>query len=152
MTPSRVDADIVRNKLDAIERSCGVLASIGEVDARRLVADPIVAAAVERLLGRVVDLAVEVNSPVVSARLGRGPAEYRESFDLAVEAGLIDESLADRLEPSVGMRDAIVHEYVRLDLERVATAVPLAVEVFRRFVTTVARNLTDGNDRDSTSR
>ena len=143
MTPPRVDVDVVRNKLDAIEWTCGVLASLGGVDAQRLDTDPIVAAAVERLLGRLVDLAVDINSHVASARLGRAPAEYRESFDLAVEAGLIDDALADRLKPSVGMRNAIVHEYVRLDLERVAAAVPVAIEVYRQFVTAVARGLVD---------
>jgi uncharacterized protein YutE (UPF0331/DUF86 family) len=141
MTPRRIDVDVVRNKLDAIERTCDVLASIGELDADRLAAEPVVAAAVERLLSRLVDLAVEVSSHVASTRLGRSPAEYRESFDLAAEAGLIDAALAARLKPSVGMRNAIVHEYVRLDLDRIAAAVPLAVEIYRGFVTAVAKSL-----------
>jgi uncharacterized protein YutE (UPF0331/DUF86 family) len=145
VTPRRLDADVIRNKLDAIERSCDVLASLGAVDADRLADDPVIAAAVERLLGRLVDLAVDVNTHVVSTRLGRAPAEYRESFDLAVEAGLFDTALAEDLKPSVGMRNVIVHEYVRLDLDRVAAAVPLAVDGYRRFVTVVARHLVDGS-------
>lgn len=143
MTPRRVDVDVVHSKLDAIAETLGVLASIGDVDAHRLIGDPVVAAAVERLLGRLVDLAVDVNTHVASARLRRAPVEYRESFDLAAEAGLIDAALADRLKPSVGMRNAIVHEYVCLDLERVAAAVPSAVDLYRRFVTAVASNLAD---------
>lgn len=145
MTPRQLDADVIRNKLDAIERSCDVLASLGAVDAGRLADDPVIAAAVERLLGRLVDLAVDVNTHVVSARLGRAPAEYRESFDLAVEAGLFDTALAEDLKPSVGMRNVIVHEYVTLDLDRVAAAVPLAVDGYRRFVTVVARHLVEGS-------
>lgn len=132
---------MVRNKLDAIERACEVLASIGEVDAQRLTDDPLVAAAVERLLSRLVELAVDVNSHVASARLGRAPAEYRESFDLAVTAQLIDGEIAERLKPSVGMRNAIVHEYLRLDLVKVAAAVPLAIVGYRDYVTAVAHSL-----------
>ncbi|HSK22156.1 MAG TPA: HepT-like ribonuclease domain-containing protein [Egicoccus sp.] len=143
MTPRRLDVDVIRNKLDAIEQSCGVLASLGTIDSSRLSADPVLAAAVERLLGRLVDLAVDVNSHVASVRLGRAPGEYRESFDLAVAAGVIDGELAEQLKPSVGMRNVIVHEYVSLDLDLVAAAVPLAVDGYRRFVTTVARHLID---------
>ncbi len=143
MTPRSLDVDVVRAKLDAIERSRTVLASIGPLDGGRLEAEPVTAAAVERLLARMVDQAVAVNSHVASGRLRRAPAEYRESFDLAVQAGLIDAALADRLKPSVGMRNAIVHEYVRLDLDRVATAVPLAVDAYGDYVTAVARFLID---------
>ena len=143
MTPRRLDPDVVRNKLDATERTCGVLESLGEVDAPRLHDDPVVAAAVERLLGRLVDLAVEVNSHLAAALLGRAPGEYRESFDLVVDAGILDASLADRLKPSVGMRNVIVHEYVRLDLDRVASAVPEAIVAYRAYVSAVARSLLD---------
>jgi hypothetical protein len=38
------------------------------------------------------------------------------------------------------MRDAIVHEQVRLDLERVAAAVPLTSSLDGRYVTAVARS------------
>jgi uncharacterized protein YutE (UPF0331/DUF86 family) len=60
---------------------------------------------------------------------------------------VIDPALAEQLKPSVGMRNAIVHEYLRLDLERVAAAVPLAVSVYGRYVTAVARSVLTEQDR-----
>ncbi len=104
MKQRRLDADVVRNELDVIERTCGVLESLGDLDAHRLRNDPVVAAAVERLLGRVVELAVDVNSHLAAALLGRAPDEYRESFALAAQAGVYEPAMAERLEPSVGSR------------------------------------------------
>ena len=143
MTPRRLDVDVVRNKLAAIEHTGDVLASMGDIDADRLRDDPVVAAAVERLIGRLVDLAVDVNSHFAVALLGRAPSEYRESFDLMAQAGVIELAMAVRLKPSVGMRNVIVHEYVRLDLARVAAVVPAAIDAYRAYVTAVARFLVD---------
>ncbi len=143
MTPRRLDVDVARNKLAAIEDTCDVLASLGGIDADRLRDDPVVAAAVERLIGRLVDLAVDVNSHLAVALLGRAPSEYRESFDLMAQAGVIELAMAVRLKPSVGMRNVIVHEYVRLDLARVAAVVPEAIDAYRAYVTAVARFLVD---------
>jgi uncharacterized protein YutE (UPF0331/DUF86 family) len=147
MSPRRLDPDVVRNKLAAIEATRDALRGAGPLDATRLAGDPLLSAAIERLLSRLVDLAVDVNSHVASARLGRAPEDYRQSFDLLVEAGVIDPALAEQLKPSVGMRNAIVHEYLRLDLERVAAAVPLAVSVYGRYVTAVARSVLTEQDR-----
>jgi uncharacterized protein YutE (UPF0331/DUF86 family) len=144
VTPRSLDLDVVRVKLDAIERTRTTLGEVGEVDVGRLATDPLTAAGIERLLSRLVDLAVDVNSHVAAARLGRAPSDYRESFELAVEAGLISAELADELKGSVGLRNVIVHEYVALDLDRVATAVPLAIDAYGRYVTSVARALTSG--------
>ena len=142
MTPRRLDSDVIRAKLDAIERSRQTLLDLHTVDATQLAQDPVIAAAVERLLTRLVDLTVDINSHVAAAQLGRAPGEYRESFDLAVAAGLIDATLAEELKPAVGLRNIIIHEYARLDLQRVADAVPRAVDAAGHYVTAVAQYLT----------
>lgn len=115
-----------------------VLESVGDLTAERLADEPLVRAAVERLLSRVVDQAVEINSHIAATRLGHAPGEYRESFQLARDAGAIDAALCDQLMQSVGLRNVIVHGYANLDLDRVARSVPLALEQYRRYVSSVA--------------
>ncbi len=138
MTPSLPDRDVIRNKLHVIDESLGILRTLPDVNARRLGDEPITRAAVERLLSRIVDQAVEINSHVASSRLGRAPGSYRESFQMAREAGAITAELSDELMPSVAMRNIIVHGYVNLDLERVAQSVPLALDQYQRYVSSVA--------------
>lgn len=138
MSPPDLDRGVVHAKLDLIDSALSTLASAGELDADRLRDDALLAAAVERLLSRVVDLAVDVNTHVAVAELGRAPGDYRSSFRAAVEAGALPPALGDRLAPSAGLRDVIVHEYAQLDLDRVAAAVPLALDGYRAYVTAVA--------------
>jgi len=93
---------------------------------------------VERILTQLVELAAAINEHVVGARLQRVATSYRESFELAEECGLLDKQLRDDLLPSIGMRNLLVHEYLEIDLARVAAAVPLALSCYRRYVQQVA--------------
>ena len=138
-----IDADVIRNKLDAISDSLSALSSVGTVDRTSLTDDLLIAAAVERLLSRVVDLAVDINSHLSAAILDRAPGDYRESFDRAHETGAISRTLAAELKPSVGLRNAIVHEYVRLDHGIVAAAVPRALESYADYQRQVAAFVLD---------
>lgn len=122
MTPREFDAGVVQSRLRLIEELLGDLASVGEVTADRLREDRILRHAVERILSQLVELAVSINSHVTSTVLQRAPSDYRASFDLADEAGLINDELRDRLKPSVGLRNVLAHEYVAIDLGLVAAA------------------------------
>ncbi len=70
--------------------------------------------------------------------LGRAPETYGASFTLAAEAGMIEKDLAAALRPSAGMRNVLVHNYVEVDRDRVAAAIPLAVEQYGEYVRQVA--------------
>jgi uncharacterized protein YutE (UPF0331/DUF86 family) len=74
------------------------------------------------------------NSHVVVARLGRAPDSYAESFSLAARTGMLDQSLAEALRPSVGLRNVLVHNYLDVDRGLVAAAVPLALEQYGAYV------------------
>lgn len=151
MTPTQPDRDVIRNRLTVIEGSLDVLATLGDVTADRLRTDPVVAAAVERLLSRVVDQAVEINSHIAAARLGRAPSEYRESFRLLQSAGVLPADLTDELMRSVAMRNVIVHGYIDLDVDLVAAAVPLARDQYRQYVTAIAAFLLSSEPPSATT-
>lgn len=141
--PRSLDADIVRGKLDAMSRACATLQEIGEVDADKLAHDAVVAAAAERLLCRLVELAVDTNAHISAAVLQRAPGDYRESFQLAGDAGALSTELVEQLKPSVGMRNAIVHEYLTVDYGIVAAAMPLAVQKYGEYIREIAGFVAD---------
>ncbi|GAB2733364.1 hypothetical protein GCM10027174_02540 [Salinifilum aidingensis] len=138
MTRNGLDVDVLRSKLDAIDRATTTLQSITPVDASRLRSDPVTAAAVERLTCRLVDLAADVNTHISSVILGRAPENYRDSFDLMEQARVSTAEIVEKIKPSVGMRNAIVHEYIRINYDIVAAAVPLALDTYSEYRKQVA--------------
>jgi uncharacterized protein YutE (UPF0331/DUF86 family) len=141
VTPPEVDWRALHAKVRRMRDLLDQLADVLPVDSARLSAEPLTALAVERILTLLVDLAFACNSHVVVARVGRAPESYADSFALAAEAGMIDTALAAALRPSAGLRNVLVHEYVAVDRERVAEAVPLALDQYGEYVRQVARFL-----------
>jgi uncharacterized protein YutE (UPF0331/DUF86 family) len=138
MTPPALDAGVVATRLRVMRDLLDDLAGLGSVGRDRLEEDRLLRHAVERILTQLVDLAVSVNGHVAAARLGRGPADYRDSFRLAARAGAIDAALADRLRPSVGLRNVLIHEYATVDLDVVARSVEVAHTDYSAFVRQMA--------------
>lgn len=97
----------------------------------------------ERVLTQLVDIAVGVNSHLAAGQLGRAPRDYRESFDMAAEAAAIPLEVARSLRDAAGLRNVLVHEYLEIDLDLVAAAVPRAREGFAGYVRAVAAFLTE---------
>ncbi len=98
------------------------------------------------ILTQLVAVASSVNSHLSAARLGRAAASYRDGFSLAAEAGAIDPGLLPALLAAAGMRNVLVHEYGDIDLDRVAAAIPAAVDTFSAYVRGIARFLIDEVD------
>lgn len=138
MTPRRLDPDSIHEKLAHLKDLLGRLDRLGPMTRERLEADEVERAAAERWLTLIVEAAVSVNLHVAAARLGRVARDYTESFRLAAEAGLIDEDLAATLAPSVATRNHLVHGYLDIDLDLLATAFAKAPEQYGEYVRHVA--------------
>lgn len=141
MTPRRLDPATVTARLRLLHDALDDLAALGDVDTDRLRRDRLARRVVERCLSHLVDTASAINAHLVGAALGHAPRDLAESFDLAVEAGVLPSDLGARLRNSAGMRNVIVHAYQDLDLHRVAAAIPQAQTDFRAYIETVAAYL-----------
>ena len=138
MTPRFLERATVQAKLRLMQEVLDDLALISDVTTQRLQDDRLALRAVERMLTQLVDLAASVNAHVVTAVAGSAPNSYRSSFDDIAKLDVVPHQLAERLKPSVGLRNLLVHEYAAVDLERVVAAVPIAEEQYADYVRCVA--------------
>ncbi|MDO5627711.1 MAG: DUF86 domain-containing protein [Mobilicoccus sp.] len=135
------DPAVLSTRLAVMHDLLVYLDGLGEVTGDRLRSDMGLRLAVERALCQLVDQAVDINAHLAARSLGRAPQTQRESFELAVRGGWLPDDLHDALIGSAGMRNVLVHDYVSVDLDVVAAAVPLAIRHYRTYVTAIARAL-----------
>lgn len=137
MNPPPLRPEVVQRRLREIRRLLGLLTDVTADDLR---SDLRTRLWVERALTQVVELAVNINTHVVTA-LGAAlpPDTYQRSFTAAGEAGLIDPDLARRLAPAAGLRNILVHGYLEVDVDEVARAARDARADFDAYVRQVAR-------------
>lgn len=137
MSPRQLRTALVHSRLDEIRSLLDDLDRLGTVTAEDLAADRFRRHVTERVLSAMVDLAVGVNTHVLSTR-GRVPADAASTFSAMAEAGVLADDLAGDLLGSVGLRNAIVHEYADVNLALVAAAVPMARQRYGEYVRQVA--------------
>lgn len=66
----------------------------------------------------------------------------------ASDVGMLDADLAQRLAPSAGLRNAVVHDYLDIDLGLLAKAVPEALEDYAAFVRQASTWLANDQSED----
>jgi uncharacterized protein YutE (UPF0331/DUF86 family) len=138
MTPPALDPRIVTIRLRLMRDTLTELEKFRGSTTTQLAEEPVRRAAIERFIQATVDLAVDVNGHVAVAELGRSPGSNRESFALVAQSGAIEKEVADRLAPAAGLRNVLVHQYVNIDVARIADAIEPILDGFDEYVRQVA--------------
>ena len=134
-----VDASLVRRKLATIVRNLDDLGGMDGLALDAYRANRLRLKATERLLQEVVEAAADVNVHLLRAAGRPAPPDYYRSFIEAGGAGLLGPPLAERLAPSAGLRNRLVHEYDAIDDVVVLRAVGEARRLFRDYVAAIER-------------
>lgn len=134
MTPPAPDRATVSAHLRTIHETLADLEALRSSDAGTLDTEPLTRAAAERLIQVVVDLAIDINGHLVTSETGAAPHTGHDSFLALAAIGAIGEDLAERLAPSAGLRNILVHRYVDIRTDLVADAIPTVLDGFADYV------------------
>ncbi len=131
---SPIEAEIVRRKLAVMIENLKNLGPIKGMNADEYLQDLYKRKATERLLQELIEAAIDINVHMIVATGHTVPDDYYESFIRAGELKIISLDLAQKLAPSAGLRNRLVHEYDRLDHSMVLKAVNMAEELFPQYI------------------
>ena len=140
-----VDPDIVARRLLALSEALRELDRPAAADARALGSDPVLRAAVERWLQVAVEACIDVAYHLASDEGWPPPESGRAAFTTLAAHGRIDHELAQRLGRAAAMRNVLVHDYVSVDLTRLAAAVRDDLGDLRTFASIAATWIGDSD-------
>lgn len=141
-----VRAELVRRKLAHLSGYLRELQEYAGVTSETYVRPGGPRRAVERLLQLAIETVVDINVHIVTEIEGTPPPDYRASFLGAARCGAISAALADRLAPSAGLRNALVHDYAEIDDLRVHDSISLTLDGFHEFAASVVTWLESYDD------
>lgn len=125
--------------VEVLRQAVATLARYRATVARaRLLDDPDTQNMVLFALYRAIQAAVDLGQHVIAERGLPIPSSYREVFTVLGNAGVVDASLAARLQGWGGLRNVIAHQYGSLDIERVAAALYDELGDLEGFITVMA--------------
>jgi uncharacterized protein YutE (UPF0331/DUF86 family) len=131
---SPLDIDIIRAKIAIILENLKALEPIKEMNRDEYLRDLYKRKATERLLQELIEAAIDINTHMVVDSGHAPPEDYYQSFIRAGELGILSPGLAEKLAPSAGLRNRLVHEYDRIDHSIILKAVTMAEELYPEYV------------------
>jgi uncharacterized protein YutE (UPF0331/DUF86 family) len=129
-------------KLDVIAANLKALGQIAVLTEAEYTGDFFKMKATERLLQELIEAAIDVNTHLIVQTGHAAPDDYYDSFVQVGELGLIPKDLSQKLAPSAGLRNRLVHEYDLLDQPLLLQAVRQATEMYPLYVKEVFKYLT----------
>lgn len=131
---SPIEVEIIRRKLAVIAENLAALKPIETLAKEEYIKDVYKRKATERLLQELIEAAIDINSHMIVQTGNTAPDDYYDSFIKAGELDIISSTIAEKLAPSAGLRNRLVHEYDLLEHSLVLGAVKTAAALYPRYV------------------
>lgn len=131
---SPLDQEMVRRKLSVISENLRALEPIRALTRGAYREDIYKRKATERLLQELIEAAIDINIHILTQQGHGVPDDYYQSFMKAGESKAISMSTAEKLAPSAGLRNRLVHEYDLLDHDQVLAAVKMAEDLYPHYI------------------
>ncbi len=131
---SPVDKEIIRRKVATIIENLEVIEPIKNMKIDEYIEDVYRRKATERLLQELIEAAIDINTHIIVQTGNTAPDDYYESFIKVGKLKIISADLAEKLAPSAGLRNRLVHEYDLLEHSMVLEAVRTAEELYPEYV------------------
>jgi len=136
---SPLDKAIITKKLSVIVEALKALELIRAMSLEDYRLDIYKRKAAERLLQELIEAAIDINTHIITSSGHTPPDDYYESFTRIGELGVIDFQLAEKLAPSTGLRNRLVHEYDDIQDSIVYDSISFAENLYPKYVQAVER-------------
>ncbi len=140
-----IDRELVERKLADIKSALEELRVIAEKGLEAFLSDSYMRYAAKYLLITVVEGAFSVCNHI-AVRKGRIPGSYSECFRELANLGVIDRELGERVSRMAKFRNLLVHQYWRIDDERVFRIIEEDISDLDEFIAEMVKYLEKGGD------
>ncbi len=125
--------EALRERLQKLEEVISRLEQVNRIDRATLRANFRDAWAAERGLQLGAETIFDIGNHILSAHFGATPKDYEDIIVQLAALGVIGDALRNRLKGMGGFRNILVHDYLRIDPDRVADYLSTAPADFSEF-------------------
>ena len=113
-----IDKDFIKRKISLIQDDLVGLSSMAGFSLDEIVKDFMKQAALERLLERIINRAIDINRHIIGEMKNEkisSPKDFRDTFIILAQLGVFSANFAEEISKSVGTRNVLAHEYDKTD-------------------------------------
>lgn len=138
-----LDTIFIQRKIKLIHEDLGRLEKLAKYTFDEIAKDFIKFSAVERFLEKIIMRAIDINQHII-AELGRGDEKikgYKDTFYILSDLGVYDKEFAEKIAPSAGLRNRLVHDYNDTKEEIIFNSVQDAIGQYVKYCDYILRFL-----------
>ncbi len=131
-----INENIIREKIGLIARDLERLKSFANSSLIQAEESHIKYAALKNMIMEIIGRAIDINYHFISEHIvpeKSAPQNYKEVFLMLYKIGVLPEEFAKEIAKSVGLRNAIVHEYSGLEEEAVYEVMGEVIEQYAQY-------------------
>lgn len=114
-----VSKSVVAARLEKLREYLKILQAVEKYDVKRFKADPFIHGTAERYLHLAIECLLDIGNHIIADRGFSKPETYSDIFRILAEEKVIPQGLLQEIAGMAAFRNVLVHDYVRLDLDRV---------------------------------
>lgn len=130
-----LNKEFVKRKIAFMETELLALAKYKEMTFEETTKSFETQAIVERLLERIITRSIDINRHII-AEVGahlEPVTKYRETFLRLVDLSIYSKEFAEKIAPSAGLRNALVHDYNNIDKNILKKSIQDAIKEFNEY-------------------
>lgn len=120
-------------RLGRLREYLGILETVQQHDIKRFVEDPFIHGAAERYLHLAIECLLDIGNHVISDRGYAKPESYADIFRILADQGVVPKDLLDELAGMAAFRNVLVHDYLRLDRQKVYRLLVEKVQLLQKM-------------------
>ncbi|MBD3408224.1 MAG: DUF86 domain-containing protein [Candidatus Lokiarchaeota archaeon] len=139
-----VDRTTVEDRLIVIIRCIGDMKRLRELPFEEYKRDSLMQAAAERVLQLAIQAVLNITSHIVAHNRWGEVQQYTDSISILQQRDILPEELAKSLIDFTRMRNLIVHQYLKINVQVIYDTLEVAIRDLERF-TQIMKDLLDTN-------
>jgi uncharacterized protein YutE (UPF0331/DUF86 family) len=136
-----VKKDIIAARLEKLREYLHTLRAVRKYDLDRFKKDPFIHGTAERYLHLAIECLLDIGNHIIADRGYPKPETYSEILEILAEKGTVPRELCQKMAGMAAFRNVLVHDYLRLDQERVYRILQEQIDNFEELARVYAELL-----------
>lgn len=138
-----VDRDKIEGLIRHLHQYTGHLRKITELGRHKFLSDPLAIGGARYYLLVSIESCIDIANHIIATERLRSPKDYKDTFKVLNEAGIIPDDFVQTLQAMAGFRNLLVHLYWEVDDEMIYDSLDTELDDFEAFIAHIMKFLQD---------
>lgn len=127
-----INPDVIKERLLEIDENLKILEELQNIDKEKFKGDPKIFKLAEHCLQISIQALLDICHYIIANNNWPRPKDNQEAIEIIARNNIIPADFARRILPMAGLRNILIHEYLKVDLERIYSHLQ-KLQDFREF-------------------